>query len=78
MIAPNDTSKSVRLNVPLADVNGWVGTAMDDVIEQRSLITRNPVHLQPGTYHLFVQQIMREDPLENILQAGLRVEKVVQ
>jgi len=51
---------------------------MDDIIEQRLLINKQPLHLQPGTYQFTIQQIMREDPLQNVLNAGLRVEKVVR
>lgn len=77
-IPPNDSSRSLHLNIPLTDSKGWLGAAMDDVYEQRSLVNKNPIKLSAGTYHLMLQQVMREDPLQHILQAGVRVEKVVQ
>lgn len=75
---PGQKPKTQRLNVPLANANGWIGSAMDDIIEQRILLFRNPTRLPAGTYTFTLQQVMREDPLENVLNAGIRVEKVVQ
>jgi gliding motility-associated lipoprotein GldH len=77
-VFPNDTARTQRLNIQLANTNGWLGTAMDDIIEQRLLINKQPLRLRAGTYQFSLQQIMREDPLQNILNAGLRVEKIVQ
>jgi len=76
---PNQKPRTQRFNIELANANnGWLGTAMDDIIEQRLLINKQPLRLQPGTYQFTIQQIMREDPLQNVLNAGLRVEKVVR
>jgi hypothetical protein len=50
---------------------------MDDVFDHRVRITRFPVQLQQGEYTFVMKQIMREDPLQAVIQAGLRVEKVV-
>ena len=76
--SPNKKIQTQRMNVILANGNGWLGTAMDDIIEQRMLLLKQPVRLAPGDYTFTLQQIMREDPLQNILNAGVRVEKVVQ
>ena len=67
-----------RLNLLLANANGWFGSAMDDIIEQRVLLFSHPVKLGTGSYTFSLQQVMREDPLQNVLNAGIRVEKVVQ
>ena len=78
-IIPNDSPQIQRLNIQLADNNsGWLGTAMDDIIEQRLLINKQPLRLRVGSYKFILQQIMREDPLQNILNAGLRVEKATE
>ena len=77
-VFPNDTARIQRLNIQLATGNGWLGTSMDDIIEQRLLINKQPIRLRAGTYKFSLSQIMREDPLENILNAGIRLEKVVQ
>ena len=78
-IFPNRKPQTQRLNVQLADnSNGWLGSAMDDIIEQRLLINKQPFRLPAGTYQFSLAQIMREDPLQNVLNAGLRVEKQAQ
>jgi GldH lipoprotein len=47
---------------------------MDDIYEHRIQLTE-PQHWKAGVYHFTVEQIMREDPLENVMNVGLRVEK---
>ncbi len=75
---PSDTARfnKQRFDIRLAtDSKGWIGSGMDDIYEHRSLITtvRFP---QPGTYTFRIEQLMREDPLEHILNAGIRIQKV--
>lgn len=77
-VFPNDTTITQRLNVQLATGNGWLGTSMDDIIEQRLPVNKQPIRLNKGTYKFSLLQLMREDPLQNVLNAGIRVEKVVQ
>jgi gliding motility-associated lipoprotein GldH len=57
--------------------NGWIGTAMDDIYDARILIQPKTRFKKSGLYHVTLEQLMREDPLKNILSAGLRVEKVL-
>jgi gliding motility-associated lipoprotein GldH len=78
-LAPGDTARRQHVNLKLGDnIKGWLGVAMDDIIEHRVLLTRYPVKLKKGNYNFMLQQIMREDPLQNVMNAGIRVEKVVQ
>jgi gliding motility-associated lipoprotein GldH len=77
-ILPGKKPQTQRLNVQLASANGWLGSSMDDIIEQRVLLFTQPTHLAKGDYTFILQQVMREDPLQNVLNAGVRVEKVVQ
>jgi len=75
--APGDTVRMQQVDVPLADnKKGWLGTGMDDVFDHRARITRTPVKLKKGTYQFTLQQNMREEPLQFVLNAGIRVEKV--
>ncbi len=78
VIVPGDsTLKSRDYNLPLAtNDKGWSGTGMDDIFEHRVLIQPRTKFSRPGDYRFILQQIMREDPLENILNVGVRVEKV--
>lgn len=78
-VNPGDSAITRQHNFVLADnKRGWLGAAMDDVVEQRVAINSSPVKLKKGSYTVMLQQIMREDPLQNIINAGVRVEKVVQ
>ncbi len=56
---------------------GGKGQGMDDIFELRKNIIAGPVPFKkPGTYTFSIAQIMRENPLKNILNVGIRVEKV--
>ncbi len=55
---------------------GWLGTGMDDIFEHRILIQPQTKFKKSGKYEYSIQQIMREDPLLDVLNIGLRIEKV--
>jgi gliding motility-associated lipoprotein GldH len=70
-----DTAIGIRKDVRLGNnETGWEGSGMDDVYEHRSLLAQGQT-LKAGTYTFTIQQIMREDPLQNVLNVGLRLEK---
>ena len=75
---PGDTMRKERLDLRLAtDDKGWLGSGMDDIWEHRILITRQPVALpRSGRYTFRLEQIMREEPLQHVMNAGIRVERV--
>ena len=76
--APGDTLKKQTVMLTLGDnKKGWLGVGMDDVFDHRVRITQQPVSLRAGEYTFILKQIMREDPLQKVLQAGLRVEKSI-
>jgi len=67
---------SQKLNLTLANnTKGWLGSGMDDVFDHRIRITTTPIRLKKGIYQFTLQQIMREDPLPFMLNAGIRIEK---
>lgn len=77
--SPNDTASTTqRLDMQLGnDAKGWEGTGIDDIWEVRRPATKAPVQFKkPGTYHFTVAQVMRENPLPNVMSIGVRVEKV--
>lgn len=77
-LAPRDTAKTQLVNITLANnTKGWLGTGMDDVFDHRARITRSPVKLKKGIYTFTLQHQMREEPLQFVLNAGIRVEKVI-
>jgi gliding motility-associated lipoprotein GldH len=75
---PGDSTISQSLDLQLAtDSKGWLGTGMDDIFEHRIPVTalQRPEPLKKGTYRFRVAHIMREDPLEHVMNVGIRVEK---
>lgn len=70
--------KIPHIELPLGnDEKGWEGTGMNDIWEVRKAISKGPVQFKKaGVYHFTVAQVMREDPLANVMSIGLRVEKV--
>lgn len=74
---PWEAPAKQQLDIPLASNDkGWLGKGMDDVFEHRYKITRQPIAFRKaGTYTFTLEQIMRENPLEHVLDVGLRVEK---
>lgn len=75
-LVPGDSTYKQRVDLRLAtDSEGWLGSGMDDIYEHRILLTRTPLR-KHGVYRFRLENIMREDPLQHILNAGVRVEKV--
>jgi gliding motility-associated lipoprotein GldH len=75
--APGDSMRYNRYNVQLAkDASGWDGTGMNDIWELRKLLgTNREIFKKPGTWHFSITQLMRDNPLPNVMSAGLRIEK---
>ncbi|MGG9971098.1 gliding motility lipoprotein GldH [Ferruginibacter sp. SUN002] len=76
--APADTMWFQKYDFQLGtDATGWEGTGMDDIWEVRTLIIPRPFQFKkPGKYKYTIGQVMRENPLPNILSVGIRVEKI--
>ncbi|HEX8333096.1 MAG TPA: gliding motility lipoprotein GldH [Segetibacter sp.] len=76
-VPPGDTATTQPLDLKLADnQNGWLGSGMDDIFEHRIKITLAPIRLKNGKYNFTLQHIMREEPLQHVMNAGIRVEKI--
>lgn len=77
---PGDTVfERTRLEVPLAEPNGkWLGRGMGEIWEQRMPISRDgdtKMLREEGIWEIKLTQNMRINPLPEILQAGIRIEK---
>jgi gliding motility-associated lipoprotein GldH len=74
-----DSTQSGRYDLKLGtNENGWLASGMDDIYEHRIELTpsnREFYFRKAGDYTFTIEQIMREDPLDNVLDVGLRVEK---
>lgn len=75
---PSDSFNYQNVNLVLAtDAKGWEGTGMNDIYEVRKSISAAPFSFKfAGDYTFSIAQIMRENPLNNILNVGVRIEKV--
>ncbi|MEO6683831.1 MAG: gliding motility lipoprotein GldH [Ginsengibacter sp.] len=75
--APEDSMSFQNLNIRLTEGASWKGTGMDNIYEIRELISPGPVSFNKlGDYDFTIAQIMRENPLNYILNVGLRIEKI--
>ena len=75
--SPGDTLRKGSSEFQLAtNEKGWLGTGMDDIYEHRIKLTANPEKVKrTGTYKFILENIMREDPLKEVLNVGIRIEK---
>jgi gliding motility-associated lipoprotein GldH len=80
--SPDSTISKAQYELPLANTEkGWLGTGMDDLYEHRIALT--PINQRfyfkkAGTYTFTLEHVMREEPLENVMNIGLRIEKKPQ
>ena len=72
---PGDTLRKAPFELQLATNEKWLGSGLDDIYEHRKQLTQ-PVRLKAGKYKLILENIMREDPLQHVLNVGIRIEKV--
>lgn len=78
---PVDSSQKFSLELPLASKDGWLGTGMDDIFEHRIAFTLDPQKFQfnrAGDYTFTLEQIMRDNPLPDVMNVGIRLEKKSQ
>ena len=75
--APGDSMIYRKLDLSLGnDASGWFGSGMDDIWEVRLPLNNFPQKFEkPGVYHYNIRQLMRDDPLKDVMSVGLRVEK---
>lgn len=70
-----DSTLRIQKDLTLAtNEKGWLASGMDDIYEHRIELAEKQ-SLKAGAYAFTLEQIMREDPLQNVLNAGIRLEK---
>lgn len=75
--APSGKMERDTIELTLADANGkWLGDGMGDIWDNRELFKKNFKFPQAGTYTFQLEQAMRIDPLPQIMDAGIRIERV--
>lgn len=76
---PGDTVQVLQKELVLATADkGWLGAGMNDIYEHRIELIPTQENLyfrKPGDYKFIIEHIMREDPLDHVMNVGLRVEK---
>lgn len=81
---PNGSlSPAIRTEVPLAQADGkWLGRGSGDILiwDHKMPMTKDgAVHFdKKGTYKIELEQVMREDPLPEIMSVGIRLEKITK
>jgi gliding motility-associated lipoprotein GldH len=76
MQPPGDSMNMQKVDIRLGnDASGWEGSGMNDIWEIRKLLTRHYPMKKAGTYNFTISQVMRDDPLRNVMSVGLRIEK---
>ncbi|MBX3239702.1 MAG: gliding motility lipoprotein GldH [Chitinophagaceae bacterium] len=78
---PGDSARQQKVDILLADnqKGKWLGTGMDDIYEIRHLVSPQPFRFsRSGECNFILEQIMRDNPLKHVINAGVRVEKVTQ
>ena len=75
--SPGDSLFFQKVNLSLGnDADGWFGSGMNDIWEVRKKLTDKPMRFKKaGTYNFSIFQVMRDEPLPEIMSAGLRVTK---
>ena len=78
--SPEDTIITQKIDLQLGnDANGWEGTGMNDIWEFRKLLSGEPRRFKKsGIYNFSIGQIMRDNPVKNIMSVGMRIEKISQ
>ena len=74
---PGDSLIKQKVDLKLGDdANGWEGNGMNDIWELRKLLNGEPRRFKKaGEYKFTIAQVMRDEPLLNVISAGLRIEK---
>lgn len=73
---PNgDTINRIHQNLELGnDETGWKGDGMDDIYEHR-IPLGGAEPFKKGDFIFTLEQAMRQDPLQHVLDVGVRIEK---
>ena len=77
-ITPKGLVAHDTLELTLADARGkWLGSGSGDVWDNRILFKRDFKFPEAGLWHFELQQAMRVNPLPQVMDAGMRIEKAV-
>lgn len=73
--APNGMRERDTVEIKLADETGrWLGDGLGDIWDNQILFKKNFRFPVSGTYFFEMEQAMRVNPLQYIMDAGIRIE----
>jgi len=76
---PGMQDTTERFELRLAEPDGrWLGRSTGSIYAHQQLIKENIHFPDTGLYHFTIEQNMRENPLREIADVGIRVEPVVR
>lgn len=72
-----DAMQYQKINIILGnDAQGWDGVGMNDIWEVRKLLSGEPKRfIKSGQYNFSITQLMRDNPLLQIISIGMSVQK---
>ncbi|MBL0103122.1 MAG: gliding motility lipoprotein GldH [Bacteroidetes bacterium] len=75
-ITPSGKKERDTLELTLADPSGkWLGDGMGDIWDNRQLFKKDFRFPETGQYTFQLEQAMRIDPLPQVMDCGIRIEK---
>lgn len=75
-VNPDKKVASVRYEFKLANADGeWLGSGSGNIYSYQILFVKNYKFPSKGTYHFEIEQNMRDNPLHEVSDVGLRVER---
>ena len=73
---PSGKAARDTIELTLADASGkWLGDGMGDIWDNRLLFKSNFIFPEKGNYIFMLEQAMRVNPLPQVMDVGLRIEK---
>lgn len=73
---PTGKMERDTLELTLADASGkWLGDGLGDIWDNRQLFKKDFRFAESGKYTFVIEQAMRIDPLPQIMDAGIRIER---
>lgn len=73
---PDGKTQVAPLNVPMADPEGkWFGTGFGSILSNQIQIQRKAIFDQKGIYKFQVLQDMRVNPMKEIIDVGIQIDK---
>lgn len=73
--APSEAVRKDTLEIMLARPDGeWLGKGLGDILDYQRIYLQNVKFPYKGKYFMELRHAMRPDPLEHVLDAGIRIE----